>query len=175
MGKTIAIATTAAFLFTLGFDRSSSATTSRPSDGKVLSEKHYSDHGLDVTVVVTRVHDGVVISRAHADDPTNEDTAEIWTDGRTIKWTGTIGGKPVNGSSAASDLLNLDETESPACLSPVAALICLGAAAALLAGCAFGFSCEGVDPEGGSNPPEGGGGVPGGGEGEPEPEEEPED
>jgi hypothetical protein len=169
MRKTIALATTAAFLLTLGCDRKTWATTSPCSDKEVLSEKHYSDHGFDMEVVVTRASDGVVVSRASADDPTNGDRAEIWTDGRTIKWTGTIGGEPVDGSSAASDLLNFEELASPACLSPVAALICLGAAAALLAGCAFGFSCEGTEP-GASNPPEGGGGAPGGGEGEEEPE-----
>jgi hypothetical protein len=174
MRKTIALATTAAFFMTLGCDRRTPPTTSPTSDREVLSEKHYSDDGFDVELVVTRGDDGVVVSRANAKDPGTGNIAEIWTDGHTIKWTGTIGGEPVSGSSAASDLLTLDEPESPACLSPIAALICLGAAAALLAGCAFGFSCEGVDPEGGSNPPESGGSVPGGGEGEPEPEE-PED
>jgi hypothetical protein len=170
MQKTIAIATTAAFLLTLGCDRRTSATTSPSLDGEVLSEKHYSDHGFEMNVVVTRGDDGVVVSRANADDPTNGDSAEIWTDGRTITWTGTIGAEPANGSAAAPDLLNLDELESPACLSPIAALICLGAAAALLAGCSFGFSCEGHPQP--TNPPEGGGGVPGGGEGEEEPEED---
>jgi hypothetical protein len=125
--------------------------------------------------VVTRGGDDVVVSRANAKDPTTGDTAEILTDGKTIEWTGTIGGAPVSGSSAASDLLNPEEPTTTACLHPVAALICVGAAAALLAGCAFGFSCEGGDPT--TNPPESGegsqgGGQPGGGECEPEEEEE---
>lgn len=174
MRKPIAIATTAALLSMLGCDRRTSVTTAPCSAREVLSKKHFSDHGLDVDVVVTRSSDGAVVSRANADDPTNADSAEIWTDGRTISWTGTIDGEPVDGSTAASDLLNFEELEeqaSPACLSPVAAIICLGAAAALLAGCAFGFSCEGTEP-GASNLPEGGGGVPGGGEGEEEPDEE---
>jgi hypothetical protein len=171
MRKTIALATTAALLLTLGCDRRTSATTSPCSDGEVLSDKYYNDHGFDMDVVVKRSSDGVVVSRANMVDAMNGDSAEIWTDGQTIEWTGTIGGEPVNGSSAASDLLNLGELESPACLSPVAAIICLGAAAALLAGCAFGFGCEGGEPPH-SNPPEGGGGAPGGGEGEEEPEED---
>jgi hypothetical protein len=170
MRKTIAFATTAAFLLTLGCDRRTSATTSPSPDGEVLSEKHRNDHGVEMDVVVTRGSDGVVVSRSNAEDPTTGDTAKIWTNGQMITWSGTIGGEPVSGSSPASDLLSLENPASPACLNPVAALICLGAAAALLAGCAFGFSCEGSPQP--TNPPEGGGGVPGGGEGEEEPEED---
>jgi hypothetical protein len=170
MRKPIALATTAVFLLSLGCDRTSSGTTSpsSSSDANVLSEKHHSDHGFEMNVLVTRGSDDVVVSRANATDATTGDAAEIRTDGQTITWTGTIGGEPVSGSSTASDLLEPDLT-TPACLHPVAALICVGAAAALLAGCAFGFSCEGGGP---TNPPEGGGGVPGGGEGDEEPEDE---
>lgn len=110
-------------------------------------------------LVVTRSSDGTVVSRVSAEDPTNGDTAEVRTDGRMIEWTAMIGGEPVEGSAAVSELLDLDEPESPACLNPIAALICLGAAAALLAGCGYGFSCEG-------------GGVPGGAEGEGDPEDD---
>jgi hypothetical protein len=171
MRKTIALATTTAFLLTLGCGPKNSGTTTMPSGEEVLGEDHHSDYGFEMDVVVTRSSDGAVVSRADAKDPTTGDTAEIWTDGTMIKWTGTIGGQPVSGSSAASDVLNPEEPTTTACLHPVAALICIGAAAALLAGCAFGFSCEGTEP-GASNPPEGGGGVPAGGEGEEEPEED---
>jgi hypothetical protein len=153
---------------TLGCGPKNSGTTS-PSGREVVSEKHHTDHGYETDVVVTRGSDGVIVSQATAKDPTTGDTAEIWTDGKTIRWTGTIGGEPVSESSPALELVNPELPPTPACLHPVAALICVGAAAALLAGCAFGFSCEGGDPPP-SNPPGGGGGVPGGGDGEEEEE-----
>jgi hypothetical protein len=169
MQKEIALITTAAFLLTLGCGPKNSGTTP-PSGGEVVSEKHHTDHGFETDVVVTQ-DSSVTISQATAKDPTTGDTAEIWTDGKTIRWTGTIGGQAVSGSSPALDLVDPELPTTPICLHPVAALICIGAAAALLAGCAFGFSCEGGQPPP-SNPPEGGGGVPGGGEGEEEPEED---
>jgi hypothetical protein len=171
MQRTIALATTAAFLLALGCGPKNSGTTT-PTGGEVVSEKHHSDHGFETDVVISRGSDGVVVSQATSRDPTTGDTAEIWTDGNTIRWTGTIGGEPVSGASPALELVDPELPPSPACLHPVAALICVGAAAALLAGCAFGFGCEGGDPT--TNPPgSGGGGVPGGGDGEEE--EEPED
>lgn len=169
MQKPIALVTTAAFFLTLGCGPKSSGTAT-PSGGEVVSEKHQTDHGFETDVVVTRGSDGAVVSQATTKDPTNGDTAEIWTDGKTIRWTGTIGGEPVSGSSPVLELVDPKLPPTPACLHPVAALICIGAAAALLAGCAFGFSCEGGEPPP-SNPPGGGGGVPGGGDGEEEPEE----
>jgi hypothetical protein len=170
MQKAIALATTAAFFFTLGCGPKNSGTTT-PSGGEVLSEKHHTDHGFETNIVVSRGSDGVVVSQATAKDPTTGDTAEIWTDGKTIRWTGTIGGEPISGSSPALELVNPELPPGTVCLHPVAVLICVGAAAALLAGCAFGFSCDGSDPDSSpSNPPEGGG-APGGGDGEEEPEE----
>lgn len=167
MRKATALATAALFL-TLGCGPQKLGTTP-PAGGEVVSQKHYTDHGVETDVVVTRASDGVIVSRASTKDPTTGDTAEIWTDGHVIWWTGTIGGEPVSGSSLALDLVNPDEPPTTACLHPVAVIICLGAAAALLAGCAFGFNCEGSPQP--TNTPEGGGGVPGGGEGEEEPEE----
>jgi hypothetical protein len=168
MQKVIALATTAAFLVTLGCGPKNPGTTT-PAAGGVLSEKHHSDHGFETDVVVTRSCGGEIVSRATAKDPTTGDTAEIWTDGKTIRWTGWIGGEPVSGSSMASDLLDPEDSPTTVCLHPVAALLCVGAGLVLLAGCGFGFGCEGPSP---TTPPEGGGGVPGGGEGEEEPEEE---
>jgi hypothetical protein len=169
MRKAISLVTTAAFSLTLGCGPKSSGTAT-PSGGEVVSERHHTDHGFETDVVVTRGSDGVVVSQATAKDPTTGDTAEIWTDGKTIRWTGTIGGEPVSGSSPALELVNPELPPDTVCLHPVAALICVGAAAALLAGCAFGFGCDGGQNP--TNPPEGGGGVPGGGDGEEEPEEE---
>jgi hypothetical protein len=111
----------------------------------------------------------MVVSQATAKDPTTGDTAEIRTDGKTIRWTGTIGGEPSSGSVPALELINPELPPATVCLHPVAALLCVGAGLVLLAGCGFGFGCEGPSP---TNPPEGGGGVPGGGEGEEEPEEQ---
>jgi hypothetical protein len=169
MRKEIALATTAAFLLTLGCGPKNSGTRP-PSGGEIVSKQHHTDHGFETDVVVTRGSDGVIVSQATAKDPTTGDTAEIWTDGKTIRWTGTIGGEPVSGSSPALDLVNPELPPTTVCLHPVAALLCVGAGLALLAGCAFGFSCEGGGEP--PNTPEGGGGVPGGGEGEEEPEEE---
>lgn len=171
MRTTIALVTTAAFLSTLGCGPMNSGTTTPDSGGEVLSEMHYNDHGFEMNVVVSRTSDGLVVSQATAEDPETRDSAEIWTDGTTIEWTGTIDGEPVSGSAAASDLLNPEDPS--VCLHPVAVLVCVGAAAALLAGCAFGFGCEGGKPA--TNPPESGGGGGQGGGGEGEPDEEPED
>jgi hypothetical protein len=143
-----------------------------PSGDEVISEKQHTDHGFETGVVVTRGSDGAIFSQATGKDPMTGDTAEIWTDGKIIRWTGTIAGEPVSGSSPALDLVNPELPPTTVCLHPVAALICVGAAAALLAGCAFGFGCEGGSP---TTPPEDGGGVPAGGEGEEEGEEEPEE
>lgn len=170
MQKAIALATTTAFLLTLGCGPKNSGTTTPPAGGEVLTEKHHSDQGFETDVIVSSGSDGVIVSQATAKDPTTGDTAEIWTDGKVIRWTGMVGGELVSGALLASDLLNPEEPTSPVCLHPVAALLCVGAGLALLAGCAFGFGCEGFPQP--TNPPEGGGGVPGGGEGEEEPEEE---
>ena len=71
MRRTIATATTAAFLLTLGCDRRTPPTRSPSSAGEVevLSQKQYREHGFEMSVVVSRNDDGMVVSRANAADP----------------------------------------------------------------------------------------------------------
>lgn len=82
---------------------------------------------------------------------------------------GQLDGEHVSGSAAAGEFLDAVAREAAICLTPIGAIVCLGAAAVLFGGCAFEFSCD--PPK--SNPPDssghgGGGDAEGEGEGESE-------
>src|SRR5690606_1226014 len=104
--------------------------------------------------------EGGTLGGATPTDPATGDEVDAWADGETIVWHGTIGGEPVEGSATTIDF---DPQATLICLTPVTAILCLGAVILL-----FGSSCSGniagpcpvdpVDPSSGI--PGGAGGVP---------------
>ncbi len=145
MRRTIAIFTSVPLVAVLGCGPKAAETTT-PDDIEVLDRQHHSEHGFDADVLVAKSGDGLVTSRVVVEDPAATDRVEVWTDGRTVQWHGTVGGEPVDGSSPATDIVKPGEPPTPTCLHPVAAIICVGVGLA--------------------SPPGGGGGTPGGGDGE---------
>ncbi len=101
-------------------------------------------------------------------DPELEGTeVDVWTDGVTVWWDGTVDGERVAGSAPAVEFG--DPQEAVFCLTPVTAVACIGAVV-LLAATAGGCTmlskfCPLPEPQ----PPGGAGGVPsegGGGDGD---------
>ncbi|MFO7564711.1 MAG: hypothetical protein R6X02_18855 [Enhygromyxa sp.] len=133
---------------------------------ELLMEQHYSEQGFEVDLYVTRAADGTVLSEATVFDPTSADQVEVWTDGVTLWWEGTIDGRPVSGSEATIDVLDPDDPQA-FCLHPIGAIVCLGVLVGVFSGCGAGFGCPPQEP---SNPPDssghGGGGGGGGGDAE---------
>ena len=127
----------------------SPATAGPPT---LLVEDHYRQDGYQVDLYVTDGPDGQ-LTEATFTNATRGDAVDMWTDGVTFYWYGTIDGEPY-------------------CFPPVTAVLCLGVV--LLATCATTINAcpdrETVDPSEGI--PGGGGGVPqdpgGGGDGESE-------
>jgi hypothetical protein len=120
------------------------ATTA--SDAKVLERQRHGEHGFVVDVTVSRTSDGTISSTALVDQPTTDDRVVVRTDGITVWWIGTVAGELITGSLPATELPRPGSPPEPVCLYPVAAIICVGAALALLGGCALGFRCDGSPP-----------------------------
>ncbi len=139
------------------------------STAALIHEEHFSEQGIEIDLYVTRDADGIVLSEARLLDPERRGTeVDVWTDGVTVWWDGTVDGERVFGSAPAVDFG--DPQEAAFCFTPVTAIICLGALALMAStsdGCAHGKSICRADPT--SEIPDGGGGVPGdggGGDGE---------
>src|SRR5690606_6672437 len=102
------------------------------------------------------------LSEATIVDPASGETVtavDVWTDGTTVWWDGVIDGERVNGSMPTSDL-NIEDPPPPPqsfCVTPVTAIICLGAVVVLAAVDGCKTFCI---PEGTTEVPGGQGGVP---------------
>ena len=165
MYRTIALTTVLAVFATLP------ATPAAAADAtELLLEKHFSQDSYEIDLYVTRDGDSGILSEATLTDPTVGDAVDLWTDGFTVWWDGTIDGEPVAGSMAALDINADTDSEGVFCLTPVSAIICLGAILiATSASCAT--TSNACPPKGTNDPssgiPGGGGGVPdGGGDGD---------
>ncbi len=135
---------------------SSSSVETATEGVEILDRVSYVDEsGYEVEYAIWR--DGDVIGGdVSVYDPVTRDFVEMWIRGDQVVFEGVSGGEPFSGFEQAS-ILYADPSE-PACLGWIA--IACAAAAALAAGCAFGWtSCS--DHE--TNVPGGQGGNPGGG------------
>lgn len=162
--RRIAATTTITALFSVGWVPSSSAAEG--SMAKLIEERRFVADGFEVELAVTENADGP-LSEATVVELQGSDEVDVWTDGSTVWWAGIVEGEPLEGSAPAERFVDWDQPQAHICLTPVGAIVCIGAAAVLLAGCSYGFSCDGGTPP--TNPPGSSGG---GGDGEPEHEDE---
>lgn len=135
------------------------ATPVAAEPARLIAEQHYSQDGYEVDLYITQDAESGILEEATITDPDAGDVVDVWSDGETIAWHGTIDGEPVEGSMARIDF---DPQATPICFTPVTAILCLGAAVLL-----FGSNCAGrnegpcpgptVPP---TDVPGGGGGVP---------------
>ncbi len=133
---------------------------------ELIHEEHFSEQGVEVDLYVTRDAEGPLLSEATLHDPESPGTeVDLWTDGVTVWWHGTIDGDSVSGSTPTADFG--DPQEAAFCFTPVTAIICLGALAVMASGGCYGKGfCVPDDSEvpggAGGVPDEGGGGDGGG-------------
>ncbi len=141
------------------------ATPRAGESAELLLERRAEIEGFEIELFVTRGVDGTLLSEATLRDPTKVDELEVWTDGVTVWWVGTVDGEAVERSAPVIEIVDPSEPPAAICLHPVGAIVCIGAAVVLLGGCGFGFACSGDDPRSGpSNPPDSSGhGEPSGG------------
>jgi hypothetical protein len=153
MFRTIALTTAMAVFATLP------ATHAAAEPARLLAEQHYSQDGYAIDRYVTANGEGNVLREATLTDNATGDAVDMWTDGESIDWYGTIDGESIEGSMA---MIDFDPQAAPICFTPVTAILCLGAVVLL-----FGSNCAGrnegpcpgptVPP---TDVPGGGGGVP---------------
>ncbi|MFO7565900.1 MAG: hypothetical protein R6X02_24875, partial [Enhygromyxa sp.] len=143
-----------AALFTAFGLLSASPALAMPST--LVLETHTLHDGYELDLYITDGSDGR-LTEATLTDPATGDVVDVWSDGETIHWHGTVDGETTEGSMLVVEI----DPQQLFCLTPATAIICIGAILiATGAGCKHGDS-----PCGGDRPtevPGGAGGVPGG-------------
>lgn len=132
---------------------------------QLIAEQHFGQDGYEVDLYVTRGVDGSILSEATLTDLATGEAVDMWTDGITVWWDGMVDGEPDEGSMPTRDIDANTEAEGVFCLTPISAILCLGAILiATSASCATTSNAcparDPVDPSSGIPIPGGAGGVP---------------
>lgn len=129
----------------------------------MVSEQHYSADKYAVDLYVTEGADGLLVE-ATLTDPATDDSVDVWTDGDTVWWSGTVDGEPTTGTVPLPVSPDDPKPEpEPLCFTPVSAIICVGVVVLAAASCAHTTWCI-RDPD--TEVPGEPGGVPPGGDGD---------